>query len=129
MRLMSSGKGRVLVVDDAESVCLAVSTMLQNQGFEVLAARNSEDALSQARMQPVSVAVIDVHLGSGSGLDLAEVMLEEMPELTVVAMSGSVMLDEELRGHERLANVALLRKPFTRRELVETIRKALAKAA
>jgi len=126
---MSSGKGRVLVVDDAESVCLAVSTMLQNQGFEVLAARNSEDALSQARMQPVSVAVIDVHLGSGSGLDLAEVMLEEMPELTVVAMSGSVMLDEELRGHERLANVALLRKPFTRRELVETIRKALAKAA
>lgn len=120
---------RVLVVDDAESVCLAITMMLQKLNLEVMAARNYVEAVTLLKRNEFAAALIDVYLGPHSGLDLAEEIIAKHPETRILMMSGSVLLEDEVKARPKLADVTILHKPFTRNELVECIRKAVNKAA
>jgi DNA-binding NtrC family response regulator len=120
---------RVLVVDDAESVCLAITMMLQKLSLEVVAARTYVEALTLLKRGKFAAALIDVYLGPHSGLDLAEEVAMTHPETRILMMSGSVLLEDEVKARPKLAQASVLHKPFTRNELVECIRKAVNKAA
>jgi two-component system cell cycle sensor histidine kinase/response regulator CckA len=63
------------------------------------------------------------------GLDgrmLAERLRERIPGLAVVLMSGYAEQLRELPRTPEARQMLLLRKPFSRRELLEALRKALA---
>lgn len=119
----------VLIVDDSEGVCLALSMMLVKQGFQVTTARSYQEGLHDARARKFSLILVDAYLGTESGLTLAEEILSQDPRCGLVIMSGSVLLQEEMKSRPLLKKVAILQKPFTRQELMECIRKAVDKAA
>jgi DNA-binding NtrC family response regulator len=120
---------KVLVVDDAESVCLAISMMLQKHNLDVSTALTYMEAITRVRRDDFDLVVIDAYLGSHSGLDLAEEILKQKPETRLLIMSGSVLLEDEVKARPRLQRVPIVHKPFTRNELIECIRKAVDKAA
>ena len=81
---------RLLIVDDDLVFCEALSTTLEEAGYQVMVAHRLERARELLKKQPVDVAFIDVFLPDGNGMDLLAGMalLPEPPEAIVITSQG-----------------------------------------
>ncbi len=89
---------RVLVVDDDPDVVEYLSSFLEDEGYEVVAAQDERSALAQVERSSPDVILIDVMLPGKSGLDLL-VRLRRDPrraEIPLVLVTGddNVLRDE-----------------------------------
>jgi CheY-like chemotaxis protein len=84
--------------------------------------------LGQARAyladNPVDIVLLDVRLPDGNGLDLVREIKAREPGLTIVVMSASVLPDEREKA-TRAGCDAFISKPYSTRELLDTIRRLL----
>jgi DNA-binding NtrC family response regulator len=119
----------VLIVDDAEAVCLTLSIMLEKHGFLTQTARNVEETIRSTAERNFDLIVVDRNLGTESGLGLAEQLLLKNPAQRIVIISGSVTIKEELESHPALHDLPVLQKPFTRQEFLECLRSTMHEAA
>jgi two-component system, response regulator RegA len=78
----------LLVVDDDDIFRDSLCRAMERRGFTTLAAANVPDAEALARHRPVDYAVIDLKLGSTSGLDLVPVLREAHPNCKIVMLTG-----------------------------------------
>ena len=86
-RTPQGGRG-LLVVDDDDIFRERLCRALERRGFQAMGAASVEDAENLARSQPVDYAVIDLKLGSTSGLDLVPMLRESHPDCRVVMLTG-----------------------------------------
>jgi DNA-binding NtrC family response regulator len=108
----------VLVVDDEPSLRLLCRVNLELEGHRVLEAATVAAARELLAAEPVDVALLDVHVGAGSGIDvLDEIEALDLP-IRVVMLSGTSDISPALRA--RVAGV--LGKPFTLTELSAAVR-------
>jgi CheY-like chemotaxis protein len=117
------GQGRLaLLVEDHEEVRQTVRRQLLDLGFQVLEARDAEDARSLlSSVADVAVLVADVIMpGKVGGLGLADEARKLVPGIQVVLMSGFTNLSA--KGYDWFDEALLLRKPFGREELMRAIR-------
>ena len=88
---------RVLVVDDEESIRLAIRIVLERRGHQVMEAESTRDGLERALSAAPDVALVDLRL-PGNGLNLLR-ELDRMPALVgrTVLMTGSedLLMDEQ----------------------------------
>lgn len=131
----------VLLIDDDPSTLLLCRKQLERDGFIVLQAAGSSEAL---RLQaehpaPIHLVVTDVMLSPPdfqlsiannpfprvNGLELVDLLLDSKRTFRVIFMSTSSMEDLLSRGLLR-ANVPFLRKPFTAEALSALVSDALA---
>ena len=117
---------RVMVVDDAISVRKAVSQLMQDAGYEVLAARDGFDALQQLEHQAVDIVLTDLEMPNLNGLDLTR-QLRLRPQLQATPI---VMITSRSTAKHRDAALAAgvtryLTKPYTDQELVGCVRSML----
>ncbi|HVW87239.1 MAG TPA: response regulator, partial [Bryobacteraceae bacterium] len=119
-------RGTVLVVDDQETVRSVAHRMLKAEGFEVLMAENGARAIEifSARPSDISVVLLDLTMPGMSGSEVLSHLRKIDPAVRVILSSGfdkSAVLTqfapEELAG--------FLQKPFTTRQIMEQIAKAL----
>lgn len=115
---------RILAVDDHETVIPVVRRMLKKLGYEVVATRSPREALAVLSDLDVAIALLltDVRMPELSGLELAERARELRPELPIVFMSGY----DDFGGRPTPFGEPLLTKPFSLRNLVQTIEARLA---
>ena len=111
----------ILIAEDDAAVRKFVTTILQDRGFNVIAAADSQQALARARSHEgeIKVLLTDVEMGKLDGFDLRERLLQERPLVKVVVMSGR--LDEDFEPND----FPVLRKPFSPTKLIETIESLL----
>ena len=114
----------VLLVEDDSSVRAVAELLLREAHFNVLQARNGEEALLISRSHDdINLMLTDVELGEGmDGIELRSQMLAERPGLPVLVMSG-------FADNERIAadeGIPFLAKPFTYASLTQRIRETLA---
>ncbi|SRR5260370_28033276 len=81
----------VLVVDDEEPLRVMLGSLLRMNGFRVLLAGTSNDALRIcARLtRPINLLITDIQLPELSGFDLAAVLAIERPAMPVLFISGA----------------------------------------
>jgi len=85
-----SGPARVLIAAADPLVRRALETVLSAPDFELVAeTASAEEALSFARDQAPHVALIDVILEDGDGLEIAARIVREAPETRVIVLSAS----------------------------------------
>jgi DNA-binding NtrC family response regulator len=123
------GRPNVLIVDDAESVCLTLSMMLEKHGFQASSAHNVAEALQETASNSFDIIIVDRNLGTENGLLLAQQLLQADPGQRIVIISGSVTIKSELESIPELCDLPVLQKPFTRQEFVECLHTALHRAA
>ena len=84
------GHGRVLLVEDNTDARDAVAALLRAQGFEVVEARDGEEALAAALEHRPDVVVMDLDMPGKSGLDVAREIRAhpQVRDLALVALSG-----------------------------------------
>ncbi len=118
---------RVLLVENDDDLRRLLASLLRGEGLEPVVARNAEDALEILRgdgaERVCDLAVFDVQLPGMSGLHALGVIAHEWPALPVVLVtaSGDVRDDRALELGAR----AFLRRPFSAREFLSAIGRAL----
>jgi CheY-like chemotaxis protein len=93
----STGRGRVLVVDDDRDTALYLSVLLEDRGYEVRAAEDGVEALSQLEEFPADTVIMDVLMPGRSGLDLLA-KLRSSPRwssLMVIVVTGNDRILED----------------------------------
>ncbi|MDP7068469.1 MAG: response regulator transcription factor [Acidimicrobiales bacterium] len=88
--MTASEPTRVLILDDHEIVRSGLSDLLQADGeFHIVATTGSiTEALPLLRGLRPDIAVIDVQLPDGSGIDLVRQLKEDLPEITTVVLTS-----------------------------------------
>ncbi len=114
----------VLVVDDDFLVRMNTTDILQDAGFEVVAARDAADALALLHKWPcIRLICTDVQMpGRMDGIDLVLRVQVLHPEMRVIIMSG------DGKHSNRLPSVPFLPKPFHITRLVDLAREELGAA-
>jgi CheY-like chemotaxis protein len=109
----------ILVVDDDKATRHTLRAMLERAGFTVVIAAGGRQALRTFQERPIAAVVTDVLMPSMDGLRLTRELLELEPRASIVAISGAEMRLEIAR---QVGAKAVLRKPVSRVELVQTLR-------
>jgi signal transduction histidine kinase len=124
--LVATGPDVVLVVEDEVAVRRLVTRMLGRHGYTVLDAGGADEALAIAEQYagPIHLVVSDVVMPGIGGAELARRLKAARPDLRVLFMSGYTG-DTAIRRGEVDAGAQLLEKPFTARDLLETVRRLL----
>ncbi len=122
------GSETILVVEDEELVRQITVATLKDNGYTVLEALNSKEALSICRNYSgkIHLLVTDVVLPDIQGPSLAEEILSEYPDINVLFMSGyTVKVTEHLKllAHKSY----FLEKPFTPHKLLTKVKEILQK--
>lgn len=107
----------VLVVDDDASIRMLCRVNLELDGHRAVEAATIDEARAAVRSEPVDVVILDVHVGSGDGLELLAELRRDRPELPVALLSGTAEA-----GVVRGARPdAVIGKPFELEELRATV--------
>lgn len=119
----TSGEKLVLVLEDEADVRQTLCEQLHLLGYLTLEAANGEQAMHMlAASAEIDILVSDLMLPGGlSGADVVNHVLKHYPQLNILLISGQ---DLRPAHNPALPDVALLRKPFTRGELAQALRRA-----
>jgi two-component system cell cycle sensor histidine kinase/response regulator CckA len=116
----------ILLVDDHELVLRALHTYLEKRGYNVIEARDGEEALLVAECFPsiIQVLVTDLIMVKMNGRELARRLMPLRPEMQVIMMSG--FPDEIMVQQELTPQIPILAKPFQPKRLLGAIEDVLA---
>lgn len=81
-------QGKILVVDDEESICVIFSAILSRAGYEVTTASDFASALTAVGAETFDVIFSDVYLGGRSGLDFLREVREQGVDSYVIMVTG-----------------------------------------
>jgi FixJ family two-component response regulator len=113
----------IAVVDDDPSVRKALARLLKVLGHRVEVFASAETFMSGFSVDAICL-ILDVDLGTGSGLDLARQLSESGLKFPIIFMTGSQ--DEVIRARcLDFGCAAFLCKPFSEDQLTNAIASAL----
>ena len=115
----------VLLVEDERALRKLTRKMLLDLGHTVLEAEDGSQAIEIAKQTdtPIDLLLTDVIMPGMSGWALTETSSPQHPEMRILYMSGYPDGVIEKNGCKR-AGISILRKPFTRDELMRRIEEA-----
>jgi two-component system response regulator PilR (NtrC family) len=104
----------VLVVDDDSSIRLLCRLNLELDGRRVFEAATLQQARAELDAHDVDVVLLDVHVGTGSGLEFLQELRRDRPQLKVALLTGSEPCGDA-------GSDGLIPKPFTIEQLTSTV--------
>lgn len=120
-------RGRILAVDDEPAILEIVRLNLEVEGYAVVCARSVAEALAVFERQPCDLAVLDIMLPDGDGLDLAR-LLRARSDIPIIMLSAR---DSDIDKAVGLGMGAddYVTKPFSPIELVARVKAHLRRYA
>ncbi|HYL71500.1 MAG TPA: ATP-binding protein, partial [Candidatus Dormibacteraeota bacterium] len=118
------GRGeRLLLVEDEQLVRDSTARMLSAAGYEVIPVSSADEALSLAH-ESVAALITDVVMPGSTGKEVAERVLQRVPAVRVLYLSGYPRDVLANRGILEPGTV-LLEKPVSEQDLLRTLRAVL----
>ena len=120
-----TGRGTVLLVEDEDAVRAFASRALQSRGYKVVEADSGESALGVIESgEPIDLVLSDVVMPEMDGPTLLKELRRRGIKTKVVFISGYAedAFEKNLEGQQ---DFAFLPKPFTLKQLAETVKKAM----
>lgn len=108
---------RVLVVDDDEKV---LSACRRVRSRRVFTAANPADALELAQTERPDLAIVDLRLGTESGIDVTRDLKDACPGLVVALCSGYLSVTTAVAAVKAGADVVVF-KPVTFEEILKRV--------
>jgi DNA-binding NtrC family response regulator len=113
---------RILIVDDDHSIAQFLNTVLTAEGYPCEMADNPEDAEALLRRNTFHLALIDIYLGTHSGLDFVRRVRAIQPECECVMMTAQTSIETVARSVTEGA-IEYLGKPLLIDELLTLVRR------
>lgn len=106
----------VLVVDDEPNIRKVLAISLEAEGHHVIAVSNTNDALSEARRRLFDLALVDLRLGTESGMELIGALRGLCATTRIVVITAYASIDSAVEAMRRGA-FDYLPKPFTHEQV------------
>lgn len=119
---MSTGKQKILIVDDEPDILELIEYNLKKEGYQVYSARNGQEAVAEAKRTQPDLIVLDIMMPKMDGIEACRIM-RTMPEFKNTFM---VFLTARSEEYSEIAgfNVGAddyIAKPIKPRALVSRI--------
>jgi DNA-binding response OmpR family regulator len=119
---------RILIVDDEPNIVISLQFLMTREGYEVAVAGDGEAALLAIAAGPPDLVILDVMMPKLNGYDVCQRIRAEpgWRAVRVLMLTAKGREVEMARGLELGAD-AYLTKPFSTKELVDEVRRLLAR--
>jgi CheY-like chemotaxis protein len=121
---------KILIVDDDVDTLKLVGLMLQKQGYQIVAANNGPDGLSQAEAENPDLILLDIMMPEMDGYEVAK-RLRANPltaNTPILMFTAKTQLDDKVSGFEAGAD-DYLTKPTHPTELSAHVKALLARSS
>ena len=116
---------QILVVDDEALIRETLAEYLTQEGFQVSACADGEEALTAASHRPFDIALCDVQLPGMDGIELLKGLLKINPQTFVLLITAYATVENAVEAFQRGAHDYLM-KPILLDEVLSKIRRLLA---
>ena len=115
----------ILVVDDEADIRHLMSEILEDEGFSVRTAKNSDTALKALATRVPSLMILDIWLQGSEldGLGILELCQERYPSIPVIMISGHGNIETAVNSI-KMGAFDFIEKPFEADHLLHVINKA-----
>ncbi len=117
---------RIVIVDDDPSVREATTSLFRSIGIDAVAVASAEQFLNSGWVDWTSCLVVDIQMPGMDGLRLQHHLATAGRHVPIVFITAYPDETVRARGMEAGA-ICFLTKPFSDRELFESIRSALSR--
>jgi DNA-binding response OmpR family regulator len=123
-----AGRPLVLVADDDPDILSLVALRLERSGFEVIVARDGEQAVAAALERAPDLALLDVMMPKLDGYQVTEWLRgnQATRHMPVILLTARVQEADIARGVAAGAD-DYVRKPFSTQELQDRVQAALGR--
>ena len=123
-------KGRVLVVDDSNTIRRSAEIFLKQGGFEVVLAEDGFDALSKVSDHAPSLIFCDILMPRLDGYQTCAIIKRNarFADVPVIMLSSKDGLFDKARGR-MVGSQDHLTKPFTKDQLLDAVRQYIGVVA
>ena len=115
---------RVLICDDESRLVNLTAGLLRECGYDVLAVKSGEEAITLVSQQSVDVVILDVNLPGEDSLEVARRLLQ-IRSVAIVLSSGFAEEDVDIDLLKLPGVRAFLAKPYGIEVLATTIRRVV----
>jgi len=126
---IQGSKETLLLVEDDYSTREAMSTLLEDYNYQVLAASNGAEALRIYEVNASSIALVisDLVMPEMGGVALFQALQQRWPEVKILFVTGHPMQEDE-RAILEEGNVHWLQKPFSVQVFNRAVKSILSEA-
>jgi len=117
---------RILLVDDEQPIQKLLSYPLEKDGYEVVPARDGQEALNAFDQQSFDLVVLDIMLPKVDGLEVCR-QLRARSSVPIIMLTAKAEEIDKVLGLELGAD-DYITKPFSMREFRSRVRAALRRA-
>ena len=114
--------GKILIADDEPDILEIVSYNLTAEGYEVICAKNGNDAIEFAKKHLPSMIILDVMMPGKNGIDVCKILrlLPEFKETVIIFLSALSDEKTEIKGLETGAD-DYITKPISPKVLTSKV--------
>jgi CheY-like chemotaxis protein len=121
----TTGNETILLVDDLEEQLIIGTYILNNLGYKVVTAKESEEALTILTNQTIDLVILDMIMpGQLDGLETYQEILKLCPKQKTIIASG-YSESERVKEMQELGAGSYIQKPYSMDELAQAVRKEL----
>lgn len=117
--------GKIIVLEDNREMCEVIAHYLADLGHEILCFADPTLAFLAEKnySDQIKLFIFDINLPNYSGIEVGQLIKKLTPGRKMICISGNIGHHEEaLKG---LHPLALIHKPFSREELLDSVKNAL----
>ncbi len=119
-------KIKILVIDDELIVCRSCQRVLAKAGYDVSTTQYPRDALKRLQEDSFDIVITDLMMPEVGGMDILQAVKEENSDTEVIIITGYGTIRNAVEAM-RLGVYDYITKPFTPKELISTVEKAIEK--
>lgn len=118
-------RGRILVVDDEETIGIGMSEILKDEGFEAAYVVSGMEAVQAVKERPYSLVFMDIVMPGMNGLETYREIRKAQPNAKVVLFTGYFRDAEDviLQGIKEGMIDEFIRKPYFADEIIRSAKK------
>jgi len=123
---MTEGRGKVLVVDDEQTVRDLLKRTLEGAGYEVVTAGSGLEALERVCEQEVGVVLLDLKMPGMTGMEVLGKLTADWPEICVIMVTAVIDAQTAVKAMN-LGAYDYITKPFNLEDVLLKMRRAIEK--
>lgn len=113
---------RILIADDEVAILSSLGEILEDAGYQVVAASDGKQALAILETTPVDAILSDISMPHVDGLELLHIASERWPTVPRILLTGNLLEDYIGRFlQERVSCVLAKNVPFPVREILSSL--------
>ena len=123
---MTKAKPRILIVEDDDNIRETLSRILEQEGYEVDAAKNGQEAIQKSKAKFFNLALLDIKLPDVECTKLLTAINETLPKMIKIMLTGYPALENAVEALNQGADAYII-KPVKPEKLLALIKEKLEK--